>query len=292
MIKLKEIVDLTNCNKQFLEKRPPIEEVIKECDKYNFAAYKDLKEHISIKLSLKLTQKIVKNHNKLFECYTPPKSVILNKYEDIVDDFNSEIKEIGNKLRNQANIWNVDSMFIRTEEASLKSCRIKDGRVNDNQTFLANQDIEDNIMKSLISSDLSHCPFGFIKPNECITLLIIKPVIIVYEYRVFVYKGKITAMSPQLWFKNSTAYSDITLAQKVVVYLEKDIIPPLIERGLNSVVIDVGLIRTNSLDLEPYFIEINPFGIKYTSGSALFNWEEDEDILFDGNEITLAFYQG
>ena len=46
--------------------------------------------------------------------------------------------------------------------------------------------------------------------------------------------------------------------------------------NINNYVIDLAILEND----EPYFIEINPFGKEYPSGSSLFHWIIDEDILY------------
>lgn len=38
-----------------------------------------------------------------------------------------------------------------------------------------------------------------------------------------------------------------------------------------------------------YFIEINPFGKNYSSGSACFHWINDNNIILDNSKINFRF---
>jgi hypothetical protein len=43
-------------------------------------------------------------------------------------------------------------------------------------------------------------------------------------------------------------------------------------------------------DNQPYFIEVNPFGSEYSSGSALFHWIQDHEILYENGENVTVRY--
>jgi hypothetical protein len=101
------------------------------------------------------------------------------------------------------------------------------------------------------------------------------------EFRVFYYNHKITAISQQKW------YSQINIpfhSEQMITTLQQKI------RNLNdfpysSCVFDVYFdIERNQTE----FIEINPWGNWNASGSSLFHWVKDEQILYSsGEEIVL-----
>jgi hypothetical protein len=125
-----------------------------------------------------------------------------------------------------------------------------------------------------------------------------------FEFRIFVYQGKITAISQQHWGKRNITLrgmrdEDIhSLASNIVLHFEKKI-KPKVNSLAESFVMDfaylgtlnMGEMSTSLKKLEPYFIEMNPWGKEYGAGSALFHWLIDEDILYsDGKQIEFRLY--
>ncbi|VBB18993.1 hypothetical protein YASMINEVIRUS_1525 [Yasminevirus sp. GU-2018] len=104
------------------------------------------------------------------------------------------------------------------------------------------------------------------------------------EFRVFVHNRKITAISQQHLYSVNTVLNELNEEQREFVvkgwvktiqdYFEKVIVHKL--DHVTSYCIDFAILRDGS----PYFIEINPFGREYSSGSALFGWIQDDEILY------------
>jgi hypothetical protein len=117
-----------------------------------------------------------------------------------------------------------------------------------------------------------------------------------YEFRVFVYQNKITAISQQnlysLLLDTNPNISSNTFELEIKKKL--DII---VEYFYNTIVYKVDWINSYSIDIaivnsQAYFIELNSFGKEYAAGSALFHWLLDESILFnklETNENTIEF---
>ena len=109
------------------------------------------------------------------------------------------------------------------------------------------------------------------------------------EFRVFVYRGEITAISVQSlydinpWINglNDEEKKDIVL--KIKEYHEC-FIRPRMSKLMTHYTFDFVLLGEQ---LEPYFIEANPFGGDYAVGAALFGWEQDNDTLTDSTKIEL-----
>lgn len=124
------------------------------------------------------------------------------------------------------------------------------------------------------------------------------------EYRVFVCDNRITAASQQHLYNvfddMSHMESDI---RRIAKYFDSEIKPRI--TNLTSYVMDIAVVTraasttsavagvtneepvtSSSNDGEEaeefgvYFIELNPFGKEYPSGSALFGWMHDTDILY------------
>ena len=54
---------------------------------------------------------------------------------------------------------------------------------------------------------------------------------------------------------------------------------------ITSYCVDIAILEDNT----PYFIEINSFGREYSSGSSLFGWEQDRDILYGDNVVYVRY---
>ena len=109
----------------------------------------------------------------------------------------------------------------------------------------------------------------------------------------FVYKNKITAISQQSlydvndilepmsekhkndliykWIEIIKSYFDLEIKQKIT--------------HIDSYVMDFAILDDDS----PYFIELNSFGKEYASGSALFGWIQDYNILYGLCEDVIEF---
>ena len=132
------------------------------------------------------------------------------------------------------------------------------------------------IMESYLTCRKGHSPFE--PGNRIITLYLIPYVEIDhnFEFRVFVYKNKITAVSQQNIYKVNEAMTP-EIAQQVCHIISEYFTNhvKICITHIDSYVMDIALIDGYS----PYFIEVNPFGKEYSSGSALFHWIIDEDKL-------------
>lgn len=101
------------------------------------------------------------------------------------------------------------------------------------------------------------------------------------EFRVFVYKNKITAISQQNLY--SVLYDDISIQEiharlTIIMDYFNDVIKYKIN-WLANYTYDFAIV-----DNKPYFIEMNCFGKEYAAGSALFHWILDEKILYNSFE--------
>jgi hypothetical protein len=100
---------------------------------------------------------------------------------------------------------------------------------------------------------------------------------------VFVCDGKVTALSQQhlydvnklLCNKSEIEVKNIATrwVRKVLDYYNSTIRSKV---PLTRCVIDIAILDND----EMYFIETNTFGTEYASGSSLFGWKEDYDILY------------
>ena len=105
------------------------------------------------------------------------------------------------------------------------------------------------------------------------------------EYRVFVYRNKITAISQQHLYEKNSIFNGLDkdeLNKKINDYVR--IITTYFEEKIkknitymDSYTYDFAILPGNN----PYLIEINCFGKEYAAGSALFHWIIDEDKLYN-----------
>lgn len=117
-----------------------------------------------------------------------------------------------------------------------------------------------------------------------------------YEFRIFVFQNKITAISQQnlysLLLNTEPNISSNTLELEI-----KEKLDIIVEYFYNTIMDKVDWINSYTIDIaivdsQAYFIELNSFGKEYASGSALFHWLLDEQILynkFETNENIIEF---
>ena len=178
--------------------------------------------------------------------------------------------------------------FIRVENVSLKSGCHGVGPYNNFK----------NVIESLVTCRQGHSPFD--QEVSCINLYMISwKESLRDEFRVFVYDGRITAISQQnLYKKIYDDESDVyKICSKLVEHYYSELQSKIDWIKSKCFVYDVALtddvacgvdrcgsklcLRTQRdiCGTRMYFIEPNPFGKEYTSGSGLFHWIEDEEIL-------------
>jgi len=114
------------------------------------------------------------------------------------------------------------------------------------------------------------------------------------EYRIFVYRNRITAISQQRLSEVNEFLEKYTEEERVRIIndhvhiihetFEKTIKPKITHA--HSYCIDAVLLQNDTL----YFIEMNSFGKEYAAGSALFHWIHDEELLYsDKNTIYFRY---
>lgn len=100
------------------------------------------------------------------------------------------------------------------------------------------------------------------------------------EFRVFVHDKKITAISQYIW-KKYIGFTDIEIIEicrQIIIYCYTEIIPKAVSL-IDNFIIDViyNINKCNSIPVE--LIELNSFGKNLATGSALFHWINDDEIL-------------
>jgi hypothetical protein len=141
------------------------------------------------------------------------------------------------------------------------------------------------IFESLVTSTSKHSPIHEDSTSIKLYLMPWKKINFSREFRIFVCKNKITAISQQNLYKVNKELSeskditkDITKwVTKTIEYFNNVIKKKI--TYMDSYVMDFALLDSDN-GYEPFYIETNAFGKEYASGSALFHWLLDEDILY------------
>lgn len=200
---------------------------------------------------------IAHHHMKIPEIYSEDLEETLEKFKDV------DISQ---------------GYFIRAENISLKYGKHGCGPYTSIK----------NIIESLVTTSIKHREFNK-DTTECkIYLLPWLDIDEKKEFRVFVYKNKITCISPQdIYDRNewleSMSHDEIkNIVNQIKTFHEK-----IIKRKIDY--IDNYSVDLCFIDDKLYFIEINPFGKEYSSGSALFHWIRDEKILYNDENDNIIF---
>lgn len=188
-------------------------------------------------------------------------------YRDEIDIISNELDKL------YSNIFDNTGYFVRVNNVSLKYGHHKVGPY---YSFT-------QILESVVSCISGHTPINS-DTNELIIYLLdwveIKPK---DEFRVFVFKNKITAISQQnlysLLFEEYKNNNNFELEVKkqldiIVNYFYSEMINKI--DWIHNYTFDFAIVNS-----QPYFIEINSFGKEYAAGSALFHWILDEHILYN-----------
>jgi hypothetical protein len=172
------------------------------------------------------------------------------------------------------------------------------------------------ILENIVSSPAGHCPLNTSSDTLC---LYFQPWVDIHEdleFRVFVRHNRITAISQQHLYRKNTMLESETvpnIANRIIDYHRRRVVPLITH--VDSYCMDVALIREDCVTAAtpdcvpmttpdcvtaappdcvtaatPYFIEINPFGKEYSSGSSLFHWLRDEDKLYGQTQAVYFRY--
>jgi hypothetical protein len=193
-------------------------------------------------------------------------------FEEELDDF---VKKYEAKHRD---IFNGTGYFVRTESVSLKYGQHGKGPY----TSLR------KIIESVVSCIHGHTPIYENTKEIVLYLFDWVDIEAGNEYRVFVNKGRITAVSQQSLYKVFDRKDEEALHQSlqlIVDYFNSDMKARITH--CDSYVYDFAILKGTI----PYFIEINPFGKEYGSGSSLFHWLLDEDKLYGTAQENCVFFR-
>lgn len=201
--------------------------------------------------------------------------------------FEDEMNEICSGLETDiSQIFNGTGYFVRVNNVSLKYGQHKEGPY-----YSLRQ-----ILESVVSCIRGHTPIKPDTTNLDIYLMEWIEILPEYEFRVFVYQNKITAISQQNIY-SLLLNTNPNIPNHIFELEMKEKLDIIVEYFYNTIVDKVNWINSYTIDIaiinsQAYFIELNSFGKEYAAGSALFHWLLDESILynkFKTNENTIEF---
>jgi hypothetical protein len=189
--------------------------------------------------------------------------------------YDDELDDMVNRYKHYDYIFNEKEYFIRAENVSLKEGVHGIGPYKDFKS----------IIQSIITCRIGHSPLYEDTTQIILYLYEFKTTLdISREFRVFVRENKITAISQQSLYDINDILEPLNDNDKtdmihkwvdiIKSYFETDIKPKI--TYIDSYVMDFAILADDS----PYFIELNSFGKEYASGSALFGWIQDYNILY------------
>lgn len=163
--------------------------------------------------------------------------------------------------------------FVRGEACSLKYGRVKGTLCRSRFHTLA------QILEALITAPLDHTPLprrgSATSAAAPLTLWCLPWLDIQDEFRVFVHNYVACAMSQQAWHEPRPEKlgrsPSLDLALRMAHAAEQFVTAA----GLANAAVDVAVLATGDV----YIVEANPFGPMFSSGSSLFEWHRDADLL-------------
>lgn len=201
-------------------------------------------------------------------------SNIIKKFPMLYDE---DLNFVTDKYQKLYLNTNLDNRFVRTDKTSLKTGCYGIGPY----TCLK------DILKSIVTTKFGHHAFNRDDKQLNIYLMDFEKIDIHKEFRVFVVDNKISCISQQNIYEKSNYLIShpnlLELVDKLNLYFETNVKEKLIE--YKNYIMDIAL---NERD-EFYFIEINPFGKNYTSGSACFHWIKDHETIMDNSFIEFRY---
>jgi hypothetical protein len=174
-----------------------------------------------------------------------------------------------------------DKWFIRSEDFSLKESSFGIGPHNSLE----------RILPAVLACESGHSCFRQTDKTKTLYFMPWIEIDVLKEFRVFVFGGRVTAISQQFlgevdpWLASKSKDELSEICRKICDAHQNDFREKLQYLG-DRYVMDIVLIGDDEV---PYFIEPNPFGAEYSSGSSLFHWITDADVLEGRSEFELRF---
>lgn len=172
--------------------------------------------------------------------------------------------------------------FIRTDKVSLKNSMHGIGPYT----------CMKQIFESLVTSRSGHAAFDEysdldMNQDDDLILYFLPWISMDYnkEFRIFVYQNQITAISDQHlytvnhWLSSLTPTEIKQIVIDILTYFDNMIKNKM--AYMTNYVMDLAYLDNDTTKC--YFIEPNSFGSEYASGSALFNWISDHELLYNSS---------
>jgi hypothetical protein len=198
-------------------------------------------------------------HHTTDESYT----MTVDDQKDFSTEFIQQVKQFVNKCD--------DGVFVRLTNTSSK-----------NEQILKPLDSTSDVLNFLIRSRTFYSTYNIVLhpvyafPREVYAIMMPwnNKLDLNNEYRVFIYKNKVVAISQQQWFSSKyfSEYHCNQVAQSIQSYYNDKLKARL---PYPSVVLDVWV----DSNYQTHLIECNPWGCYNASGSSLFHWIKDYEIL-------------
>lgn len=215
------------------------------------------------------TYKWIDNFHTNYESYIIDADIAWMQRAKIISQQTNKFTGLFQDEINDVVDFSFNPCFIRTENVSLKYGQHGVGPYTNIK----------QVIESIVTTIPGHTPlYDDIKTIKIYLLPWLK-MSEWKEFRVFVYNKRITAISQQNLFavyQELSGYIESFIT--IIINYFQSVVKGKIE--LDSYVYDFVILE----DGTPYFIEINSFGKQYASGSALFHWLLDEDILYGNGE--------
>jgi hypothetical protein len=202
-------------------------------------------------------------------------------------EFKNELGESLPHYRDADEYLSNGKYFVRCENVSLKH------GINGIGPYTSMKDI----FESLVTAIPSHTPISENTLSVRVYLIPWKEINKDYEFRVFVHNNLITGISQQdCYIPSGFKESEIQLIIDTLMNYHREVVLQKIKLTEYSYdVVILGVSDTfhpfldGDLDVQAYFIETNPFGKEYSSGSALFHWLKDEKILYGTDKAQFRY---
>jgi len=204
--------------------------------------------------------------------------------------FEDELEDIVQRYKILDQIFTTEpnGFFVRSDSVSLKE------GVHGAGPYHSFKDL----IESLVTCIAFHTPLSAKHDYLSLYLLPWQTIDRNAEFRVFIFNNKITAISQQHLYDSNELLSKLnederkTLINKwmdiLVDYFYSTICTKITH--ISSYVMDIAILEPLGQQPRPYFIEINSFGKQYPSGSSLFHWLLNEEVLYgDGTCIEFRY---
>lgn len=212
--------------------------------------------------SFKTYKKVILNLNSTTLSWLKDAAKIGSHFGVYPKQFEDELDLISGLEHEYSGIFDGTEYFVRTDTVSLKEGLHGVGPYTSLKM----------IIESCVTCRHHHTPITSDTMEITLYLIPWQRLSRSREYRVFVHENKINAISQQHLYDVyehswERVYSSDALA--ILRYFDESIRPRIVH--IDSYVIDIAILEDGS----PFFIELNPFGTEYSSGSALFGWTQD-----------------